>query len=139
VLKDQSPALAVRDMRMDATISTNDGPPPVQATDSADFGASMTFRYRVSSIASRLITLTEELMLGDEITSTKEVLTMVFGEDEAPFSAAGGQFLLKIVEGKDTDKPIFKIEKLRDMEAGEAAPIKGVDIMALIRAMAAQR
>ncbi|GAA4643481.1 hypothetical protein GCM10023115_14410 [Pontixanthobacter gangjinensis] len=138
VLKDQSPALAVRNMRMDAAISTNDGPPPVNEAKVADFGAPMSFRYRVSNMGGRLVTLTEELMLGDEVTSTKEVLTMILGS-EAPFTAGGGKFLLKIVEGKETDEPVFQIEKLTDMQVGESAPITGVDFAALLRALAAQR
>ena len=58
---------------------------------------------------------------------------------EAPFTAGGGKFLLKIVEGKETDEPVFQIEKLTDMQVGESAPITGVDFAALLRALAAQR
>ena len=138
VLKDQSPALAVNNLRMEASISTNDGPPPVTQTEQADFGAPLSFRYRVKSVSKRLVTLTEEVMLGDEVTSSKEVLLAILGKDGAPVTAAGGQFLLKITEGEDGADPKFTLEELRPVEEGESARVQGVDIMAMLRALLAQ-
>ncbi|WP_209347942.1 hypothetical protein [Pontixanthobacter sp. CEM42] len=137
VLKDQSPALAVNNMRMEASISTNDGPPPVTQTQNADFGAPLSFRYKVDSVSKNLITLKEEVLLGEEVTSTSDVLLAIVGEDSAPVTAAGGQLLLKIVEDKDGDNPKFELQELRPLEEGESARVVGVDILAMLRALLA--
>lgn len=137
ILQDQQPALAVRDMRMDANISTNDGPAPVKQTDSAEFGGTLQFRYSVTSVSNRFVTLKEEVMLGDEVTSSKEVLILNLGKNGAPFTAAGGSFMLKIEDG-ESEKPTFTLEKIRDMEENEAVAVQGIDIMALLRRMMGQ-
>lgn len=132
VLEGQDPALAVRNMRMNASISTNDGPPPVRETDVSDFGGALTFRYSVASVSDRFVTLKEEVMLGDEVTSDKEVLVLNQGDRGVPFDAAGGAFLMKI-DSTDAEKPTFTVEQLRETELDEEAPIKGIDIAALLR------
>ena len=134
ILQDQQPALAVRDMRMDANISTNDGPAPVKQTDSADFGGTLKFRYSVKSVSGRFVTLKEEVLLGEEITSTKDVLILNLGTNGAPFTASGGSFTLKIEDG-ESEKPRFTLEKVRDLEVDESVAVQGIDIMALLRRM----
>jgi hypothetical protein len=131
ILKDQSPALAVRNMRMDATISTNEGPPPVAERPSADFGAPLYFRYSLKEASKNLYTLTEEVLLGDEVTSSTEVVILKDKEGKALVEVAGGSFMLEPVGEQ------FKLTPMLPARDGEDARIKGLDIMALMRRLMA--
>ena len=130
ILKDQAPALAVRNMKMDATISTNPGPPPVAERPSADFGAPLYFRYAVKKDekeSKSFYTLTEDVLLGDEVTSSTDVLVLKDKDGKAVVEVAGGSFML---EGKDDQ---FTLTPLLPVREGEDARVKGVDVMAMVR------
>lgn len=127
ILKDQSPALAVRSMRMDVTISTNDGPPPVAERPSADFGAPLSFRYSLKDSTKNLYTLVEEVLLGDEVTSSTEVIILKAEDGKALVEIAGGSYALEPV-GES-----FKLTPMLPVQEGEDARVKALDIQALMR------
>ena len=131
ILKDQSPALAVRNMRMDANISTNEGPPPVAESAEADFGAPLYFRYSLNKDSERLYTINEEVLLGDEVTSTTSIVILKDEDGKALVEVAGGSFMLEPV-GDAEDKQ-FSLTPMLPVQDGEDARVKGLDIMALMR------
>lgn len=131
ILKDQSPALAVRNMRMEASISTNDGPPPVEERPDADFGAPLYFRYSLKEASKNLYTLVEEVLLGDEITSSTEVIILKDKDGKALVEVAGGSYMLE-PEGEQ-----YKLTAMLPPREGEDARVKGLDVMALMRRLIA--
>ncbi|MBY6217945.1 hypothetical protein [Qipengyuania aquimaris] len=131
ILKDQSPALAVRNMRMDATISTNDGPPPVAERANADFGAPLYFRYSLKEASKNLYTLTEEVLLGEEVTSSNDIILLKDEDGKAVVEVAGGSFML------EPDGEQYKLTAMLPPREGEDARVKGLDVMALMRRLLA--
>ncbi|QZD95602.1 hypothetical protein [Qipengyuania gelatinilytica] len=127
ILKDQSPALAVRSMRMNVDISTNDGPPPVAERPTADFGAPLYFRYSIKEASKNLYTLTEEVLLGDEVTSSTEIVIIKDEDGKALIEIGGGSYALEPVG------EAYKLTPMLPVREGEDGRIKGLDIQALMR------
>ena len=135
ILQDQSPALAVSNMRMDVGISTNDGPPPVAERPSADFGAPLSFRYALGEVGKSLYTIKEEVLLGDEVTSTTRMVILKDKDGKALVEVAGGSFMLEPVGAEESKQ--FRLTPMLPVQSDEDARIKALDLMALMRRLLA--
>ncbi|TPE64777.1 hypothetical protein FJQ54_00595 [Sandaracinobacter neustonicus] len=69
VLTGLEPAFAISGVAYDVYTSSNDGPPPIERNDQAEFAAPLRIVYLYDGMDRQLISIAEQIYFGDSLTS----------------------------------------------------------------------
>lgn len=105
IIRDATPAFAVTSLRYDVGTSSNDGPAPIQADNAVRFDQPLSLRTRLDSVADNRITLRQEILLGNEVTSS-DPIPLYLTDGKAGVTIAGADVeLQRMADGSVTATP----------------------------------
>lgn len=114
LLKGQRPAFEVTRFSYDATTSTNDGPPPVEARP-GDFGKPLAYRFTLKSLGPSEIVLTQDTIFGEQAVNSRELRIDRTEGAKSALLIGRGAISFAAVDGA-ADK--VEIARVRDISAG---------------------
>lgn len=124
IVKGQQPAFILTGLRHEAQISTNDGNPPLERLETADFGGPLQLRYVLTQQSERHLGLRQEVWIGEQKSSERD-FGLLLDDGRAEFNIGGGTISFVALGSTDEGASTAGIEAtlLKPLEDGGAIDV----------------